>query len=51
MGFKFEKPQKAKAEKKAVEAAQLTDHQKEYRDREKREEKRFQMAVDSGFWI
>ena len=32
MGFKFEKPQKAKAEKKAVEAAQLTDHQKEYRD-------------------
>lgn len=51
MGFKFEKPQKARAEKKAAEAAQLTDHQKEYRDREKREEKRFQMAVDSGFWI
>lgn len=51
MGFKFEKPQKARKERKAAEAAQLTDHQREYRDREKREEKRFQMAVDSGFWI
>ena len=51
MGFKFEKPQKARKEAKAAEEAQLTDHQKSYRDREKREEKRFQMAVDSGFWI
>lgn len=51
MGFKFEKPQKARNEAKAAEEAQLTDHQKSYRDREKREEKRFQMAVDSGFWI
>jgi len=51
MGFKFEKPQKARKEAKAAEEAQLTDHQKSYRDREKREEKRFQMVVDSGFWI
>ena len=51
MGFKFEKPQKARREARAAEEAQLTDHQKSYRDREKREEKRFQMAVDSGFWI
>ncbi len=51
MGFSLRKPQKARKEAKAAREAQLTDHQKSYRDREKREEKRFQMAVDSGFWI
>lgn len=51
MGFKFEKPQKARRERKAAEDAQLTDHQRAYRAREKREEDRFKLAVDSGFWI
>ncbi|MEF2830186.1 MAG: hypothetical protein U0N58_05480 [Senegalimassilia anaerobia] len=44
MGFKFEKPQKARREARAAEEAQLTDHQKSYRDREKREEERGRFA-------
>lgn len=47
MAFKFEKP----GRKKAADQAVLTDGQKAYRDREKQEEERFKLAVDSGFWI
>lgn len=47
MAFKFEKP----GRKKAADQAVLTDDQKAYRDREKREEERYKLAVDSGFWI
>lgn len=48
MGFKFEKPA---AKKSKTEAVTLTDHQKAYREREKREEERYNLAVDSRFWI
>ena len=48
MGFKFEKPA---AKKNKTEAVTLTDHQKAYREREKREEERYKLAVDSRFWI
>lgn len=48
MGFKFEKPA---AKKSKTEAVTLTDHQKAYREREKREEERYKLAVDSRFWI
>lgn len=47
MGFKFEKPGSKGAKDQVV----LTDHQREYRDREKREEERYKLAVDTGFWI
>lgn len=45
MGFEF---RKKPARKKASEP--LTDHQREYREREKREEERFKMAVDTRYW-
>jgi len=48
MGFKFEKPA---AKKNKTEAVTLTEHQKAYREREKREEERYNLAVDSRFWI
>ena len=47
MGFEFKKPVK----KNKTEAVTLTDHQREYREREKREEERYNLAVDSRFWI
>lgn len=47
MGFKFEKP----GRKKAADQAVLTADQKAYRDREKQEEERYKLAVDSRFWI
>lgn len=48
MGFEFKKPA---TKKNKTEAVVLTDHQREYREREKREEERYKLAVDSRFWI